>query len=392
MYTYDEAVSKISETINTCMLESAVISGPLKKSGIYKVRVKAVSQKGKRYFQLEKYIDTKVLHENCPPEDIIERIVLIMRDGFKQCSITADKCLTVLMNKKGGFTLTGIRENPSVNTGASEHNREKNYILNDGEFVPWMYKLGLTDINGTVISKKQKKFRQINRFLEMLGDVEEYIPDDSVIVDMGCGKSYLTFAMYHYLNTIKHKNVTIRGYDLKSDVVDHCNSLAEQFGFERLKFYAEDIADLENANGKIAMIITLHACDTATDIALYHGIRWGCRVIMSVPCCQHELFKQIKNKDMDIILKHGILKERFSAVLTDAIRAEVLEIMGYKTSVMEFVDMEHTPKNIMIRAVKSPKTVKKDKDELMALTEAFGIRQTLCELCFGEKSGDSDEK
>ena len=390
MYTYDEAADKISQIINIDMLESATISNPVKKDGIFKIKIKGISKKGKQCFQLSKYIDTKVVHENCPGDMLIKRIVELMSQGFKQCSIIADNYLTVLMNKKGEFKLTGIKPNPDAMPCSTGHNRYKNYILSDGKVVPWMYKLGLMDKNGAVVSHKQKKFRQINRFLEMLKDVEDNIPDNSVIIDMGCGKSYLTFAMYHYLNEIKQKNIGIMGFDLKKDVVDYCNSLTEQFGFERLKFYAEDIANIDNVDGKISMIITLHACDTATDIALYHGIRWGCRVIMSVPCCQHELNNQIKNPKMNILLKHGILKERFSALMTDAIRAEILEIKGYKTSVMEFIDMEHTPKNIMIRAVKGGNTGKMDSSGLIELMKEYSVKQKLYELCFDNESGSDN--
>ena len=211
-----------------------------------------------------------------------------------------------------------------------EHNKVKNYIIGEGEYVDWMYQLGLMDKNGVVLKHRQKKFRQINKFLEMLKDIEKEIPENSVIVDMGCGKSYLTFAMYHYFNIIHNKNVEIRGYDLKKDVVEYCNSLSEKFGFKNLKFYCQDIAEIENTDERIAMIITLHACDTATDYAIYHGIRWGCRVMMNVPCCQHELFHQMKNESMNIMLDHGIIKERFAALLTDSIRARIIEIMGYR--------------------------------------------------------------
>ncbi len=388
MYTYEEINAKIAEIINVDMLESAVISNPVKKGGIFKIKIKAVSVKGEVCFQLSKYIDTKVVHENCPKAEILNRITELMHEGFKQCAVTADNYLTILMNKHGEFKLTGVKPNPDAAVCEVSHNRDKNYILKDGELVPWMYMLGLMDKNGIVVSHKQKKFRQINRFLEMLKDVESNIPDGSTIIDMGCGKSYLTFAMYHYLNEVKKKNINIMGFDLKADVVAYCNSLTEKFGFERLKFYAEDIANIDNVDGKISMIITLHACDIATDIALYHGIRWGCKVIMSVPCCQHELFGQIKNPKMDIMLKHGILKERFAALMTDSIRAEILEIKGYKTSVMEFIDMEHTPKNIMIRAVKT-NSGGKNTAELKSLMEEYNIKQKLFELCFNESGSEN---
>lgn len=385
MYTIEDAVKSVEKKINITMLESATISNPVKKDGVFRIKVKPVTIKGNRGFQFSMYEGNKVIHENCEPDSVISRIFELMSGGFKQCNIIADNYLTMLMNKKGEFKLTGFKPNPNAAEAEFAHNQVKNYILNDGEYVPWMHDLGLMDEKGVVINRKQKKFRQINRFLEMLKDVEDHIPANSVIVDMGCGKSYLTFAMYHYLNIIRNKNVEIMGFDLKADVVEYCNKLTDRFGFNRLRFYAEDIANIDNIDGRIAMIITLHACDTATDIALYHGIRWGCGVIMSVPCCQHELNSQINNPHMDIILKHGILKERFSAILTDAIRARILELKGYKTAVMEFIDMEHTPKNIMIRAVKTRENCTNDKElsELSKLMEEFSVKQKLFELCFG---------
>lgn len=392
MYTREDAVKSAEEKINIGMLESAAISNPVKKGGVFKIKVKPVAVKGRKGFQFAMYEGSKVMHENCGADEVIPRIFELMSTGFKQCNIIADNYLTILMNKKGEFKLTGVKPNPNAAEAEFAHNAAKNYVLSDGEYIPWMHDLGLMDENGVVINRRQKKFRQINRFLEMLKDVEDYIPDNSVIVDMGCGKSYLTFAMYHYLNIMKGKNVEIMGFDLKADVVEYCNKLAERFGFEHLKFYAGDIADIDNIDGRISMIITLHACDTATDIAIYHGIRWGCGVIMSVPCCQHELNGQIKNPAMDIILKHGILKERFSAILTDAIRARILELKGYKTSVMEFIDMEHTPKNIMIRAVKTRRNTVDDKEleELSELMREYSVKQKLYELCFG--NSDDDDK
>lgn len=392
MYTREDAVKSAEEKINIGMLESAAISNPVKKDGVFKIKVKPVAVKGRKGFQFAMYEGSKVMHENCGADEVIPRIFELMSTGFKQCNIIADNYLTILMNKKGEFKLTGVKPNPNAAEVEFAHNAAKNYVLSDGEYIPWMHDLGLMDENGVVINRRQKKFRQINRFLEMLKDVEDYIPDNSVIVDMGCGKSYLTFAMYHYLNIMKGKNVEIMGFDLKADVVEYCNKLAERFGFEHLKFYAGDIADIDNIDGRISMIITLHACDTATDIAIYHGIRWGCGVIMSVPCCQHELNGQIKNPAMDIILKHGILKERFSAILTDAIRARILELKGYKTSVMEFIDMEHTPKNIMIRAVKTRRNTVDDKEleELSELMREYSVKQKLYELCFG--NSDDDDK
>ncbi len=337
-------------------------------------------------YQFSEYTKDKVLHENISPDDVFAVVLDKMQFNFKQCDIKADKLCTVLMNKKRQFTLTGVKDNINFSHSVRKHNKQKNYIIPEGEYTDWLYKLGLMDKRGIVPAHRQKKFRQINKFLEMLKDVEKHIPENSVIIDMGCGKSYLTFAMYHYFNIINDKNIEIRGYDLKKDVVEYCNSLADKFGFKSLKFYCEDIADIENMDDKISMIITLHACDTATDYAIYHGIRWGCKVMMNVPCCQHELFSQIKNDKMDIMLEHGIIKERFSALMTDAIRARLIELMGYDVQVMEFIDMEHTPKNIMIRSVKTDK--KPDghkKAELEALIEEYNLKPTLYRLLYENK-------
>jgi methyltransferase len=388
MLDYTEVKKQLNDLISFENIESVVISKPIKKSeeDFTKINVKAIMLKNKLAYQFSMLKNNKMFHKNIEPENVIDEVIDLMNDNFKQCNIIADKYITVLMNKKKQFTVTGVKENMKSVSVAS-HNKEKNYILKDGEFVDWLYQLGVMDKNGVVLSHKQKKFRQINKFLEMLKDIEHNIPENSVIIDMGCGKSYLTFGIYHYFNNIKNKNVEIRGYDLKKDVVENCNKLAENFGFDRLKFYADDIANIENTDDKISMIITLHACDTATDYAIYHGIRWGCKVIMNVPCCQHELFHQMKNNSMSVIMNNGIIKERFAALLTDGIRARILEIMGYKANVFEFIDMEHTPKNIMIRSVKSNKPVdNKRKEDLDRVIEEYNVMPTLYKLCFGDRN------
>ena len=381
-----QAVLKLSELLTD--IETAVISNPAKRSqALKKVKIEKILLNGKAAYRFARYIENKVIHENLDWGCVISEIISIMQtEGFKQCTVSGNFNLTLLMNKDRLFKLTGLKQNVNYSVFfEKEHNRRKKYILGE-KAAPWMISLGIMDENGNITSGMQKKFRQINRFVEMLADVESHIPDKCTIIDMGCGKSYLTFAMYHYLNELKQKHVTIQGYDLKADVVEHCNKLAKDFGFERLEFYNRDIADIENTSGDIAMIITLHACDTATDIAMYHGIRWGCKVIMSVPCCQHELFKQIKNDDLSTIMQHGILKERFAALMTDGIRAQILEIMGYKTNVMEFIDMEHTPKNIMIRAVKTNKPFNAEKKAALdKQLKAFSVSQCLYRLCFEKK-------
>lgn len=392
MYNAKELRDRLLDVVDINCIENAVISNTVKKieDTPNKIRIDRVILKSEDCFQIASYIDKKVVHKNIKANtvEVLDFIIDTMQSNFKQCSIVANKNLTILMNKKREFNITGVKVNENNCAVGKSHNNNKNYILKDGVFVEWMYKLGLMDKDGNVINSRQKKFRQINKFLEMLKDVEKYLPENAEIIDMGCGKSYLTFAMYHYLNNIKQKNVKIKGFDLKKDVVEYCNKLAKDFNFEGLEFFNDDIANIENEDKNISMIITLHACDTATDIAIYHGIRWGCKVIMNVPCCQHELFGQIKNEDISPILDYGILKERFSALMTDGLRAKLLECMGYKTSVMEFIDMEHTPKNIMIRAIKDEScTVKSEikKAEIDSVIDRFNVYPTLYKLLFDKK-------
>ena len=225
-------------------------------------------------------------------------------------------------------------------------------MLEEGVPVSFLVELGIMNEEGRVLARKYDKFRQINRFLEMVQDVITHLPEGRplTIVDFGCGKSYLTFALYHYLSVQQRRSLNIIGLDLKADVIEHCNDLARRLHYGDLKFLVGDIADYDELN-EVDMVVTLHACDTATDAALEKAVRWGASVILSVPCCQHELYDQVESSVMNPLLSHGILKERFSALATDAIRAKLLDIMGYKTQLLEFIDLENTPKNILIRAV-----------------------------------------
>lgn len=383
MITKDNILEKLQEFINIDYFSKAIISNPIKKSEELpkKIDIKKIMLKDKICFQFTYYIDKKVTHENIEDANIIlEKIINIM-ENFKQCNILANNSLTLLKNKKGEFKITGVKKSINVDTTVQTHNKQKNYILKDGEYIDWLYKLGVMDKNGIVVSHKQKKFRQINKFLEMLKDVEENLPKNAKIIDMGCGKSYLTFAMYYYFNIIKSKNVTINGYDLKKDVVEHCNKLAKEFNFKNLQFFNEDIQNIDK-DENINMIISLHACDTATDYAIYFGVKLNCDVILSVPCCQHELFKQIKNNELSSMLSYGILKERFSSLLTDNLRADALKLCGYKTNIIEFIDMEHTPKNIMIKAIKNKQFTKniKNIEKFEKLLYNFNINPTIYKL------------
>mgnify|MGYP005808799273 FL=1 len=268
------------------------------------------------------------------------------------------------------------------------HNRTKNYVLKEGIPVPWLIDLGVMSRDGKIRNARYDKFKQLNRFLEFIEDVLPRLPKDREvqIIDFGCGKSYLTFAMYYYLKELKGYDICVTGLDLKTDVIKNCNALAEKYGYDKLRFLQGDIASYEGTD-QVDMVVTLHACDTATDYALAKAVKWGASVILSVPCCQHELNGQVKNEVLAPVLKYGILKERFSAILTDGLRAQMLESAGYDTQILEFIDMEHTPKNLLIRAVKNPKK-KENRRQQKAwedCAEAMSVSPSLQRLLFQER-------
>lgn len=259
-----------------------------------------------------------------------------------------------------------VGESPTVSV--PEHNRKKNYILAEGVPVPFLVDLGVMTPQGKVVNSRYDKFRQINRFLEFIEDILPELPagKEISILDFGCGKSYLTFAMYYYLHELKNYPLCVTGLDLKTDVIEHCNSLAARYGYTGLHFLQGDIASYEGVDA-VDMVVTLHACDTATDAALKKAVDWGARVILSVPCCQHELNRTIKNDVLAPVFRFGLIRERMAALITDGLRADLLEQLGYKVQVLEFIDMEHTPKNILLRAVRKkqllPAAVRRAKRE-----------------------------
>lgn len=374
-------MQQLKDALKNEKIKKAVISNPFKKgeNEPFKILIELIILKGKKCYQFSYYIDKKVVHKNIAFEDVSDKIINEMVNKFKQCLVISDYEINILMNKHNQFH---IKKKAITNQKEMDfsHNKQKNYILKDGEPVKWAIMAGLMADDGKILSHKQKKFRQINKFLEMLSDIEDKLPMNAVIADMGCGKSYLTFAMYYYFNIIKNKNVTIRGFDLKADVVENCNKIAKELEFGNLSFEAGDIANITSQE-KINMLITLHACDTATDIALYHAVRLNCDVIMSVPCCQHELFGQIENELLKPIFSYGILKERFASLLTDGVRANVLELCGYKVNVEEFIETEHTPKNIMIKAIKTGKKANPQKHlAVNNIISEFSITPTIYKL------------
>lgn len=271
------------------------------------------------------------------------------------------------------------------------HNRKKKYILDPGEKVGFLIDLGVQSQEGKIIHAKYDKFRQINRFLEFIEDVLPQLPKDRevTIVDFGCGKSYLSFAMYHYLKKLKGYQVHIIGLDLKEDVIAECSRLAGKYGYQGLDFYVGDIAHFQEVE-RVDMVVTLHACDTATDYALDKAIRWGAKVILSVPCCQHELNGQMENALLEPLFRYGLIKERMAALVTDALRGQILESRGYQVQLLEFIDMEHTPKNILIRAVKKGAAEKRQGENLQPAAkkrEETGRQETEMEQAAEEDKG-----
>ena len=366
----DEAISRVfDEMINKDFI-GAVISNSSEKDRIAKIKIRPVLIKSELCFQASKYVGQQIFHHNYSKEELSEKLPEWFEGLFRQCEITSSSGkATILISKKGKATILYKKAIPAAATATegqsaedqSEdsllHNKKKNYILEEGKPLPFLIDLGVMTASGQIVKAKSDKFRQINRFLEYIEDVLPYLSNDRelTILDFGCGKSYLTFALYYYLKVMKGYPIQVIGLDLKTEVIRHCNRLSEKYGYDKLSFLEGDIASY-NGSSSVDMVVTLHACDTATDYALHKAVSWGAQVILSVPCCQHELNGQLQNELLKPILKYGIVRERMAALITDALRAELLETQGYKVQLLEFIDMEHTPKNILIRAVKTKKT------------------------------------
>ena len=360
----------------------AILSNPRTKDGVLKVKVRPIEKKGQLMFQLESFTRTQAFHENLSPADAEEKLADYMEE-FRQMQIsTVSVNYTVLVSKKGKVTIQKKVQKGCVRPAELSHNRNKKYILQEGIPVPFLQDLKVMTKDGKIVHSRFDKFQQINRFLEFIEDILPRLAKDRevTILDFGCGKSYLTFAMYYYLHELKQYDVKIIGLDLKEDVIEHCSRLGKKYGYEKLYFYQGDIASYEGVE-QVDMVVTLHACDTATDFALAKAVNWGASVILSVPCCQHELNRQISNEALAPVFSYGVLKERMAALMTDGLRAQMLEHAGYDTQILEFIDMEHTPKNLLIRAVYTGKK-KENGKELRACLDAFGLHPTLEGLLF----------
>lgn len=366
-------------------LGQIILSNSRRKEEVSKVRVRPLLLQEKLVFQVEEFRGKQAFHQNLMKDEAYEYLQNAMRDTFRQMELASAKGSAQILVSKNGKMTVKVKKNRPVEGQAKiqppsallDHNRKKKYVLEEGKPIPFLQDLGVMTADGRIVHSRYDKFRQINRFLEFVQDILPKLPKEREIniIDFGCGKSYLTFAMYYYLKELNGFDIRVIGLDLKQDVIDHCNQLARKYGFEKLAFYHGDIASYEGVD-QVDMVVTLHACDTATDYALAKAVRWNASVILSVPCCQHELNRQMKNDMLEPVLQYGLLKERMAALYTDGIRAEILENHGYRTQILEFIDMEHTPKNVLIRAVKEGKG-KKNGKKLQEMMEFLHVENTL---------------
>ena len=395
-------MSDLQSLFTDCLNETlirVILSNPSSKDGVIKICARPMLKNKSLLFQIEEYTKTQVFHKNLTAGDAgsyltgkLSSDTSSQTASFKNALVeTKSFTANVLVSKKGTITIK-----KKMNTSAKQpkislsHNRKKKYILEEGIPVPFLIDLGVMTQNGNIVNAHYDKFRQINRFLEYIEDILPSLPTgrELRILDFGCGKSYLTFAIYYYLKVLKGYPVRITGLDLKEDVIRHCNELAVKYGYDKLEFLCGDIAYYDGCS-QVDMVVTLHACDTATDYALAKAVGWGAKVILSVPCCQHELNKQMKNELLSPVLHYGILKERMAALMTDGLRAQILEANGYRTQILEangyrtqileFIDMAHTPKNLLIRAVYNGHCAD-NKAQINELLAAFDINPTLYRL------------
>lgn len=357
-----------------------ILSGPRSQAEPYR---RIVVSRKKEYYQAEQYTQKQVFHLNLSAQELPGYLTGQLKDRYMQMNAWTDiHEYQIKISKKGKALVNRTR---AVAKPASEesHNRQKNYLLKEGTVIPPLVDMGIFTKEGAVVKSMYDKYRQINRFVELVDDALKGQEGGALrVIDFGCGKSYLTFILYYYLTEIRGMQVRMTGLDLKEDVIRRCSETAAKYHYDGLNFEIGDIGGYR-CDEPVDMVITLHACDTATDYALYHAIRWNAKMIFSVPCCQHECNGQIESERLAAITRYGIIKERAAALFTDAIRGNLLEYSGYRTQLLEFIDMAHTPKNILIRGIRSDVSSKKRRealDEVLNLTEEFHLSPTLLRL------------
>ena len=381
--------ARLRQILEFCLdkdLERILLTNPVDASTFSKTKIRPLLLKGELIFQAEEQRGKQAFHKNLNIDEAILYVENCLAHDFRQGEITSAKGKgTVLVSKKGKMTVKFKQQARIITQKTLEHNRKKQYLLPEGTPVPFLVDLGVMTKEGQIVHSRYDKYRQINRFLEFIEDILPQLDKhkENVIIDFGCGKSYLTFAMYYYLKELKGYPVRIIGLDLKEEVICHCSELSIRYGYDKLSFTCGDIASYEGVD-HVDMVVTLHACDLATDYALEKAVGWDAKVILSVPCCQHELNRQIKCDPLKPVLKYGIIKERVAALLTDALRANLLEQQGYETQILEFIDMEHTPKNLLIRAVKKNGMRPKKSADIGTVEELLHVAPTLEKLLNNE--------
>ena len=379
-----EDLNKVINEIISEDIIKLVISNKVNKDVKYnKITFALKGDSKKEYYQIEKYTDKQVFHENINKEILEEKVLEYLLENYKQLSAwSKDSIFDLKISKKGKIFLSK-KKSDNKNIIKKSHNKEKNYILKEGMIIEPLIDLGVFTKEGKVVNSKYDKYKQINRFVEIIDDeIKKNDYKDLTILDFGCGKSYLTFVLYYYFVKIKKINVKMIGLDLKEDVIKKCNDIAKRYNYENLHFELGDINGFKY-NNKVDMVITLHACDTATDYALYNAIKWNTKMIFSVPCCQHELNHQMNAESLNILTRYGIIQERVAALMTDSVRANLLECVGYKTQLLEFIDIAHSPKNILIRGAKgkvSKEKREKSLNEVKDLMKEFNFKPTLYNL------------
>ncbi len=349
----------------------AVLSKPRSSDLPRKVTVEPIGLRGATSFQFTEELGDRAAHENLPPGEARQRVGLLLADYRQGLLQTAEADWQVLGEK--------VLRRPATRKAAErEHDRRKQYLIEEGTPVPFLVELGVMTPDGNVRKSRYDKFRQVNRFLELVDDVVPSLRTEGTlrVIDFGCGKSYLTFAIHHLLTELRGREVEIIGLDLKEDVIAACSSLASRSKAVGLRFEQGEIGSFD-AGEKVDLVVSLHACDTATDDALAQAIRWDADVILAVPCCQKEAYRQIESDLLAPLLRHGLAKERFAAIVTDTLRAQLLELSGYRTQLVEFVPLEHTAKNVLIRAVKGAPAGADVRRAYEELRDSLGLAPTL---------------
>lgn len=377
-------LQRLLEEICALDVFKVILSIPCDKQ--YKKAVfQLIENEKETFYKLEKFTDKQAFHEKVPCDVLSDVLENYLTQSFRQAEIfTLEYVYGIKISSKGNV-LHNRHKNTTAVSAQKSTDKVKKRIIDIQNAPPVFFDLGIVDKDGKLINSSFSKYKQICRFVEFINDVVKKDKRDTYnIIDFGCGKSYLTFVVYHYMTKIMNKKVNIFGFDLKKDVIENCNALAKKYGYDNLTFKCMDIKDY-NPQTRPDMVITLHACDVATDYALYNAYKWQADYIFSVPCCQHEFNNTVKTQSFSVLTDFGLIKERFCALATDALRAEILQYCGYNTDILEFIDIEHSPKNILIRAkrgTRSDKACQEIKQSIDRFCDEFNADLTLYKLVF----------